>query len=122
MTAIALYMSLCVRGAIKQLGASRAKKSYFTDADGQPLSRQSAIDHLMDELAKGHETIPTHKGCRNPCQNSTKCKATAMSRMHSTQRARKLASDDDAVVNQASGTIYGMGPVRLPSESKRKKK
>lgn len=36
-------------------------------------------------------------------------RATAMSRMHSAQRARNLASDDDAVVNKALGKIEGMG-------------
>ncbi len=73
MSAISLYMSLCVRGALKQLTQSRAKKSYFTDDQGRPMTRLQAIDGLMDELSAGHETIPMHKGCGNPCKNSPKC-------------------------------------------------
>ena len=73
MTAVALYMSLCVRGALRRLQASRAKRSEFS-LKGRPLSRLEAIDALHDELAKGHETIPTHKGCGKPCTNSPKCK------------------------------------------------
>lgn len=74
MTAFSVHMCLCVRGALKQLNASRAKKSCFNDDHGRPLSRLEAIDGLLDELTKGHETIPMHKGCANPCKNSAKCK------------------------------------------------
>ena len=74
MTATAYHLSLCVRGALKQLNASRAKKSAFTDDQGRPMTRLQAIDGLMDELAKGHESMPMHKGCSNPCKNSPKCK------------------------------------------------
>lgn len=73
MSAVSLYMSLCVRGALRRLQASRAKRSEFS-LNGVPLTRLQAIDALHDELAKGRETIPTHKGCANPCKNSPKCK------------------------------------------------
>lgn len=73
MTAISLHMCLCVRGAIKNLHGSRAKRSGFTDDNGRQLTRLEAIDALMDELAKGRETIPMHSGCGNPCKNSRLC-------------------------------------------------
>lgn len=73
MSAINIHMCLCVRGAIKNLQESRAKRSGFTGDNGQQLTRLEAIDALMDELAKGRETIPMHKGCGNPCKNSPKC-------------------------------------------------
>lgn len=70
---VELHMSLCVRGALKQLMSSRSKRSYFTKADGTPATRVEAIDHLMDELSRGRETLPMHKGCANPCKNSPTC-------------------------------------------------
>lgn len=73
MSAISLHMSLCVRGAIKNLQGSRAKRSGFTHDNGAPMTRLEAIDALMDELAKGRETIPMHRGCGNPCKNSSLC-------------------------------------------------
>lgn len=68
------HLSLSVRGAIRNLQASRAKKSAFTDDHGRPMTRLEAIDGLMDELAKGRETMPLSKGCGNPCKNSPQCK------------------------------------------------
>lgn len=69
-------MSMCqdVRGAIKRLSASRAKKSEFS-VDGRPLSRLEAIDALHDEIAAGRETLPLNKECGNPCTHADKgCK------------------------------------------------
>lgn len=74
MTAMQLHMCLDVRGALKTLMKSRAKRSAFTDTGGQPMTRMQAIDGLMDELSKGHEVVPMHKGCDSPCRNSAKCK------------------------------------------------
>ena len=73
MTITRSYMCLCVRGAIKNLQGSRAKKSAFTGDDGKPLTRLEAIDALMDELVQGHKVIPMHSGCGNPCKNSCDC-------------------------------------------------
>ncbi|TJZ75615.1 hypothetical protein [Chitiniphilus eburneus] len=69
------YMFLCVRGAIRDLQGRRRSKKHtgYTDDQGRPLNRDQAIDALMDELAKGHEVIPMHKGCGNPCRNSNAC-------------------------------------------------
>lgn len=69
-----ISMCLSVRGALRRLAESRAKKSEFTD-DGKPLSRLAAIDALQDELSKGHETIPLGENCNNPCRHADKgCK------------------------------------------------
>ena len=69
-----IYLCLSVRGALRRLAESRAKKSEFFD-DGRPLTRLEAIDSLQDELVKGHETIPLGENCANPCKNADKgCK------------------------------------------------
>lgn len=68
-----IYMCLSVRGAIRNLQGQRSKKSGFQDDQGRPLSKGQAIDALMDELAKGHETIPMGPKCGNPCGESSKC-------------------------------------------------
>ena len=61
-------MCLSVRGAIRMLQTKRkTAKTYMTDNDGHPLSRDAAINELMDELSKGHEVIPMSKHCGNPC-------------------------------------------------------
>lgn len=74
MTMTRYYMCLSVRGAISDLHRRRSKKpTEYRDDNGRPLYRNEAIDALMDELAKGHEVIPMHKGCGNPCKNSCKC-------------------------------------------------
>lgn len=66
--------SICqsVRGALKELNRSRAKKSYYQSDKGVPLSRLEAIDALMDELAQGHEVIPLGDECENPCPHADK--------------------------------------------------
>ena len=74
MTAVNIHMCLCVRGAIRNLQGSRAKRSAFTDDKGRPLTRLEAIEGLLDEIAQGRETLPMHKGCGNPCKNSPLCK------------------------------------------------
>lgn len=49
------------------------------DAVEYPLFESSdflelALEHgLMDELAKGRESLPMNNGCGNPCKNSPKC-------------------------------------------------
>jgi hypothetical protein len=69
-----MSMCLSVRGALKRLNASRAKKSEFSD-EGRPLTRLEAIDGLHDELAAGRETLPMNKECKNPCTYADKgCK------------------------------------------------
>ena len=61
-------MCLSVRGGIHMLKSQRRNaKTYMTDNNGQELTRDGAIDALMDELAKGHEVIPMSKHCGNPC-------------------------------------------------------
>jgi len=63
-------ISMCqsVRGGIRRLQSTRKNaKTYMTDGRGWPLSRDQAIDALMNELAKGHEVIPMAKHCGNPC-------------------------------------------------------
>lgn len=64
------YMSLSVRGAIRGLQKQRSKKTYLTDDAGRPLSKEQAIDALMDELTKGRETIPMGPKCGNPCKQA----------------------------------------------------
>lgn len=61
-------MCLSVRGGINMLQAKRRNaKTYMTDNNGRPLSRDEALNELMNELAKGREVIPMGKGCGNPC-------------------------------------------------------
>ena len=69
------YMCLSVRGALNELGRSRAKKSFYTGDNGKPLTRLEAISALQDELCKGREVIPMGNECANPCQHADKgCK------------------------------------------------
>lgn len=68
------YMCMSVRGAIRDLQGKRANaKTYMNDDDGKPLSRDGAINALMDELAKGREVIPMHSKCGNPCKQNHTC-------------------------------------------------
>lgn len=61
-------MCLSVRGGIRMLQAKRRNaKTYMTDDQGRALSRDDAINSLMDELAQGHEVIPMSKHCGKPC-------------------------------------------------------
>ena len=71
-TSRTVYMCMSVRGAINSLHRQRGKKTYMTDDQGRPLTKQQALDALMDELAKGHETIPMGPQCANPCPNADK--------------------------------------------------
>jgi hypothetical protein len=74
MNSITTSMCLSVRGGISMLHAKRRNsKTYMTDNNGKPLSRDDAIQELMNELAKGHEVIPMSKHCGNPCAYSS-CK------------------------------------------------
>jgi hypothetical protein len=73
MTGKTMHMCLNLRGAIGDLHRSKAKKSYFSDDSGKPLSRLEAIDALMDEVAKGRAVIPCNsKTCGNPCPSAHK--------------------------------------------------
>jgi hypothetical protein len=45
----------------------RNAKTYMTDDSGRELSRDEAINALMDELAKGREVIPMSPDCGKPC-------------------------------------------------------
>lgn len=60
-------MSLWVRGFLKTAQFPRDYTRMFTD-EGRTLSPEEARDHLMDELAAGHEKIPCDARCGNPCQ------------------------------------------------------
>lgn len=61
-------MCMSVRGGIRMLQQKRRNaKTYMTGSDGRPLSRDEAINALMDELAQGHEVIPMGDHCKNPC-------------------------------------------------------
>lgn len=62
------FMCMSVRGGIRNLQAMRKNaKTYMTDDVGRPLSRDGAINALMDELAKGREVIPMSPHCGKPC-------------------------------------------------------
>ena len=62
------FMCMSVRGGIRMLQAKRRNaKTYMTDDAGRPLSRDEAIDALMDELAKGRAVIPISPHCGKPC-------------------------------------------------------
>ena len=62
------FMCMSVRGGIRMLQAKRRNaKTYMTDDKGRPLSRDEAINALMDELAKGREVIPMSPHCGKPC-------------------------------------------------------
>lgn len=72
-TSRTIYMCMSVRGAINSLHRQRGKKTYMTDDQGRPLTKQQALDALdalMDELTKGHEVIPMGPQCANPCPNA----------------------------------------------------
>ena len=61
-------MCMSVRGGIRMLQQKRRNaKTYMSDDAGRPLSRDEAINALMDELAKGREVIPMSKHCGAPC-------------------------------------------------------
>lgn len=67
------YVCMDVRGALSDLKFPRDYRRMFKADDGRTLSPDEARNALYDELAKGHEFIPTHPGCRNPCTVSA-CK------------------------------------------------
>lgn len=73
MAGTAFHMSYCVRSSLEKLMRSRAKMSYFSEG-GRLLTRKEAIDKLMDELAKGRETLPCDGKCGNPCKRDARCK------------------------------------------------
>lgn len=56
------HMHLDVRGALRW--PKSKLKGMFVYEDGLRLTPDEAIDHLMDELSKGHEFIPIGK-CDN---------------------------------------------------------
>lgn len=67
-TSTTITMCMSVRGGIRMLQSKRrSAKTYMTDNAGKPLSRDVAINALMDELSKGREVIPMSPHCKNPC-------------------------------------------------------
>lgn len=72
MAGTSVYMSFDVRGSLEKLMRSRAKMSFFSK-NGRTLTRKEAIDSLMDELAKGRETLPCDSRCANPCKRNARC-------------------------------------------------
>jgi hypothetical protein len=69
-----MFIYMDVRGGIRNLQKQRSKKTYMTDGKGRSLSKDEAINALMDELAAGREVIPMNPKCGNPCQHSDQCK------------------------------------------------
>lgn len=68
-----VYICMSVRGGIRHLqGLRKNAKTYMTDDQGRALSRDEAINAMMDELAKGREVIPMGRHCGNPCLNADK--------------------------------------------------
>jgi hypothetical protein len=61
-----VHLYLDVRGALRNM-TKREKSSMFKHPDGRRMTAAEADDALMDELVKGHEVIPLHKKCANPC-------------------------------------------------------
>lgn len=66
-------MCMSVRGAIRNLNRQSSRTSGFQHLDGRPMTRDEAIDALMDELSKGHEVMPMNSKCDKPCKNSELC-------------------------------------------------
>lgn len=59
-----IHVCVSVRGAIRSLTASRAKMAPgMSHAGGRPMTREEAIESLLDELAKGHEVLPFGDPC-----------------------------------------------------------
>ena len=59
-----LHLCLSVRGALrwdKRMMARQAKAARH--ADGRVLTGEELREHLMDELAQGHEVIPLGAPC-----------------------------------------------------------
>jgi hypothetical protein len=73
MTGRTWYMSLSVRGAIRDHSRRRpSAKSYINDDNGKSLTNSQAVDALMGELAKGHELLPMGDKCGKPCGHADK--------------------------------------------------
>lgn len=66
------YMCVSVNGYLAALKRTRRRDSMLSD-NGRTLSRTEAIAYLTIEQNKGHDVIPAHAGCGNPCTNSCKC-------------------------------------------------
>ncbi len=56
-----LHTTLSVRGALGM--SKRELKRLFRQSDGRYLSADEAREHLMDELAQGHERLPLGEPC-----------------------------------------------------------
>lgn len=64
-------LCMSVRGALRR--ADQHLRGMFSDTEtGRTLTPPEAREHLMDELAKGHEVIPCANDCGNPCPNADK--------------------------------------------------
>lgn len=61
------HFCISARGLIRHLRSLRKNaKTGLTDDQGRPLSRDQAIEAVIDEIAKGRLTLPMG-GCANPC-------------------------------------------------------
>lgn len=56
------HMCVSVRGALNR--SYRELRGLFRTDDGRRMTGREVKEHLMDELAKGHEVIPASK-CDN---------------------------------------------------------
>jgi hypothetical protein len=62
-----IHVCMNARGLVRHLRSLRKNaRTGLQDDEGRPLSREAAIDAVIDEIAKGHETLPMG-GCANPC-------------------------------------------------------
>lgn len=57
-----IHLSLSIRGALKNW-SNRMFEGLFRDDDGRTLSASEAKDHLLEQLAQGHEVLPMSKDC-----------------------------------------------------------
>lgn len=52
------HIALNVRGFLRNHPFPDGYRGVFKHDDGRPMSPNEARDHLLDELARGHELIP----------------------------------------------------------------
>lgn len=65
-----IRMCVSARGLINHLrGLRKNAKTHLADSNGRTLSRDAAIDAVINEIAKGHLTLPMGD-CANPCPNA----------------------------------------------------
>lgn len=65
-----IRICMSARGLLHHLrGMRKHAKTHLADDNGRPLSRDAAIDAVIDEIAKGHLTLPMGD-CANPCPHA----------------------------------------------------